>query len=93
MADRRRIDVRFATQLLLLQLAVVALTMGIAFALLAFVGHRRLITESGYARYRKILSGPNLCRRQVRPAPPPSPHVWPAPTPGSWRGRRRCRRR
>ncbi len=47
MAGKRRIDVRFATQLLLLQLAVVALTMGVAFALLAYVGHRRLITEYG----------------------------------------------
>lgn len=47
MPGKRRIDVRFATQILLLQLAVVALTMGIAFALLAYVGHRRLITEYG----------------------------------------------
>jgi two-component system CitB family sensor kinase len=43
----RKVDARLATQILLLQLAVVALTMGIAFALLAYVGHRRLITEYG----------------------------------------------
>lgn len=47
MARRPRVDVRFATQVLLLQLAVVSLTLGIAFGLLAYVGHRRLITEYG----------------------------------------------
>ncbi len=47
MAGKRRIDVRFATQILLLQLAVVALTLGIAFALLTLLGHRRLTTEYG----------------------------------------------
>lgn len=47
MASKHRIDVRLATQILLLQLAVVALTLGIAFALLAVVYHERLISEYG----------------------------------------------
>lgn len=47
MTAKRRIDVRLATQILLLQLAVVALTLGIAFALLAVVSQRRLIAEYG----------------------------------------------
>ena len=47
MAGKRRIDVRLVTQILLLQLAVVALTLGIAFALLAVVSHRRLMAEYG----------------------------------------------
>ena len=47
MASKHRIDVRLATQILLLQLAVVALTLGIAFALLAVVYHERLIKEYG----------------------------------------------
>jgi len=44
---KRRIDVRLATQILLLQLAVVALTLGVAFALLAVVSQRRLMNEYG----------------------------------------------
>lgn len=47
MTVRRRIDLRLATQILLLQLAVVALTLGIAFALLSVVSERRLINEYG----------------------------------------------
>lgn len=47
MAGKRRIDMRLATQILLLQLAVVALTLGIAFGLLAVVFHHRLIDEYG----------------------------------------------
>ena len=47
MAGNRRIDVRLATQILLLQLAVVALTLGIAFGLLAVIYHERLIDEYG----------------------------------------------
>jgi two-component system CitB family sensor kinase len=47
MPGKRRIDVRLATQILLLQLAVVALTLGITFALLAVVFHQRLIEEYG----------------------------------------------
>lgn len=47
MAGKHRIDVRLATQILLLQLAVVVLTLGIAFALLAVVYHERLIDEYG----------------------------------------------
>jgi N-acetylmuramoyl-L-alanine amidase len=45
---KHRIDLRLATQILLLQLAVVALTLGIAFALLAVVYHNRLIAEYGH---------------------------------------------
>ena len=44
---KHRIDLRLATQILLLQLTVVALTLGIAFALLAVVSQRRLIHEYG----------------------------------------------
>lgn len=40
-------DLRLATQILLLQLAVVVLTLGIAFALLAVTYHGRLIREYG----------------------------------------------
>jgi len=47
MAGKRRIDLRLVTQILLLQLAVVALTLGIAFALLAVVSNRRLMAEYG----------------------------------------------
>ena len=47
MTVKRRIDVRLATQILLLQLAVVALTLGIAFALLAVVSQKRLMNEYG----------------------------------------------
>ena len=47
MPGKRRIDVRLATEILLLQLAVVALTLGIAFALVAGVYNRRLVQEYG----------------------------------------------
>lgn len=47
MAGKRHIDVRLATQILLLQLAVVALTLGIAYGLLAVLYHNRLIDEYG----------------------------------------------
>ncbi|MEJ6537782.1 MAG: sensor histidine kinase [Mycobacterium sp.] len=47
MSGKRRIDLRLVTQILLLQLAVVALTLGIAFALLGVVSHRRLMAEYG----------------------------------------------
>ena len=47
MPGKRRIDVRLATQILLLQLAVVLLTMGVAFALLAVVSQRRLMADYG----------------------------------------------
>ena len=47
MASKHRIDVRLATQILLLQLAVVVLTLAIAFGLLAVVYHERLIDEYG----------------------------------------------
>ena len=48
MTGKRRIDLRLATQILLLQLAVVALTLGIAFFLLAVLYHHRLIDEYGH---------------------------------------------
>jgi len=44
---KRRIDVRLATQILLFQLAVIALTLGIAYGLLAVLYHSRLINEYG----------------------------------------------
>lgn len=47
MAGRRRIDARIATQILILQLAVVTMTLGIAFALLTCLEHGRLTTEYG----------------------------------------------
>ena len=47
MTAKRRVDVRLATQILLLQLTVVALCLAIAFALLTVLYHRRLITEYG----------------------------------------------
>lgn len=45
MARKTRIDARLATQILVLQLAVVALTLGVALGLLAVLFHERLITE------------------------------------------------
>jgi two-component system CitB family sensor kinase len=48
MTGKRRIDLRLATQILLLQLAIVALTLGIAFFLLALLYHHRLIDEYGH---------------------------------------------
>lgn len=47
MSSKRRIDVRLATQILLFQLAVIALTLGIAYGLLAVLYHSRLINEYG----------------------------------------------
>ncbi len=46
-AGTHRIDLRLATQILLLQLAVVAVTLGVAYALLAVAYHERLIDEYG----------------------------------------------
>ena len=48
MTGKRRIDLRLATQILLLQLAIVTLTLGIAFFLLALLYHHRLIDEYGH---------------------------------------------
>ena len=45
MSRRLRMDLRLATQVLLLQVAVVALTLGIAGVLLAFLSHDRLASE------------------------------------------------
>jgi two-component system CitB family sensor kinase len=50
---KRRVDVRLATQILLLQLAVVLLTLAVAFALIGFIYHHRLIDQYG-ARCRDI---------------------------------------
>ncbi|MGI9163771.1 MAG: sensor histidine kinase [Mycobacterium sp.] len=64
---QHRIDLRLATQILLLQLTVVALTLGIAFALLAVVSQRRLIHEYGVRSLdiaRVVADGPAV-RAQV----------------------------
>jgi two-component system, CitB family, sensor kinase len=45
MARMRRMDVRLATQVLVLQLAVVTLTLGIAGGMLAFFSHDRLASQ------------------------------------------------
>jgi two-component system CitB family sensor kinase len=45
MARMRRVDVRLATQVLVLQVAVVTLTLGLAGGLLAFFSHERLATQ------------------------------------------------
>lgn len=42
-----RFDVRLATQVLLLQVAVVVLTLGIAGGLLAYFSHQRIVAETG----------------------------------------------
>lgn len=47
MTAKRRIDMRLATQILLLQLAVVAFTLAMAFALLGVLYHQRLIDQYG----------------------------------------------
>lgn len=67
MPGNRRIDVRLATQVLLLQLAVVLLTLGVAFALLGVVSQRRLMAEYGdrcLSLARAIASAP-LIRTDV----------------------------
>src|SRR5947208_16108347 len=45
MVRKARVDVRLATQVLLLQVAVVTLTLGIAGGLVAFMSHNRLAAE------------------------------------------------
>ncbi|HKH51072.1 MAG TPA: histidine kinase, partial [Mycobacterium sp.] len=45
MVRKLRVDVRLATQVLLLQVAVVTLTLGIAGGLLAFLSHDRIAAE------------------------------------------------
>ena len=45
MVRRRRVDVRLATQVMLLQVAVVVLSLGIAGGLLAVLSHNRLAAE------------------------------------------------
>lgn len=47
MARKGRIDVRLGTQVLLLQIVVVVLTLGIAFGLFAYLSDRRLHAEYG----------------------------------------------
>lgn len=67
MPAKRRVDIRLATEILLLQLAVVALVLGIAFALVAGVYNRRLVQEYGNRSLdiaRVIASAPEV-RAQV----------------------------
>jgi hypothetical protein len=45
MVRKLRVDVRLATQVLLLQVVVVTLTLGIAGGLLAFLSHNRIAAE------------------------------------------------
>src|SRR3954447_26877742 len=45
MVRMRRVDVQLATQVLLLQVAVVTLTLGLAGGMLAFFSHERLATQ------------------------------------------------
>src|SRR5436305_11562688 len=45
MVRKLRVDVRLATQVLLLQIAVVTLTLGLAGGLLAFMSHERLAAQ------------------------------------------------
>ncbi len=69
MTGKRRIDVRLATEILLLQLAVVALTLGIAFALVAGVYNRRLVQEYGNRSLdiaRVIASAPTVREEVAR---------------------------
>ena len=47
MASKPRFDVRLATQVLLLQVAVVTLTLGVAGGALAFFSHQRITAEVG----------------------------------------------
>ncbi|MGI9123999.1 MAG: sensor histidine kinase [Mycobacterium sp.] len=67
MSGKRRIDVRLATQILVLQLAVVALTLGIAFALVALLYHQRLIDEYGTRSLdiARVLAGAPAIRADV----------------------------
>ena len=63
MSSKRRIDVRLATQILLFQLAVVAVTLGIAYGLLALIYHHRLIDEYGnrcLAIAQVVAAAPNV---------------------------------
>ena len=45
MARMRRVDVRLATQVLVLQVALVTLSLGLAGGLLAFFSHERLAAQ------------------------------------------------
>ena len=66
---KHRIDLRLATQILLLQLTVIALTLGIAFALLAVVSQRRLINEYGTRSLdiaRVVANGPAVREEVAR---------------------------
>ena len=47
MAWKAPVDVRLATQVLVLQVAVVVLTLGLAGGLLAFFSHQRIVAETG----------------------------------------------
>ena len=69
MTGKRRIDLRLATQILLLQLAIVALTLGIAFFLLAVLYHHRLIDEYGHRSLdiARVLASAPAVRADVAP--------------------------
>ncbi len=69
MPAKRRVDIRLATEILLLQLAVVALVLGIAFALVAGVYNRRLVHEYGNRSLdiaRVIASAPDVREEVAR---------------------------
>ena len=70
MPGKRRFDVRLATQVFLLQLAVIALTLGIAFALLAGVSQRRLVEQYGKRSLdvARVLAAAPMVRTDVEQA-------------------------
>ncbi|MBS1694870.1 MAG: sensor histidine kinase [Actinobacteria bacterium] len=77
MAGSRRIDVRLATQVLVLQLAVVAITLVIAFGLFAVFSHQRIASEYGIRALdmaRVVAAAPavraDVARYDQNPLPP-----------------------
>lgn len=77
MAESRRIDVRLATQVLVLQLAVVAITLVIAFGLFAVFSHQRIASEYGIRALdmaRVVAAAPavraDVARYDQNPLPP-----------------------
>ena len=70
MPGKSRFDVRLATQVFLLQLAVIALTLGIAFALLAGVSQRRLVEQYGKRSLdvARVLAAAPMVRTDVEQA-------------------------
>ena len=67
MPGNSRIDVRLATQVLLLQITVVLVTLGVAFALLGVVSQRRLMAEYGdrCLTLARAIAGAPLIRSEV----------------------------